>query len=208
MALTQKLDATHPRLSPPCEARLWSQARRVCLVLFLHLQPLPSLGFPYAERMSTTRLESGWASLLNMPPLTSSLWLPLSPVGHSGGHAEPCLDSRHRKLKHMPFVLFLSSSSQSVPRKLSFCSLSLSIWRDGKGRLSRPSEDFQKLRWKQTLRRKFTRNGGLGGPTSHSVWLSILQAWGGLTCEAGQESAGSGQCQDPLATCRGWSWPG
>lgn len=79
--------------------------------------------------------------LINMPPLTTLF--ASSVTSGPFRYAEPCLDSRHRKLKHMPLSLFLAPPPQSVPRKL-LLFLSLSIWRDGKGRLSNPLKGFSR----------------------------------------------------------------
>ena len=56
MALTQKLDATHPRLSPPCEAQSFDPRPGVSAWSLSHLQPFSLEGFlmqrgcpPWAE---------------------------------------------------------------------------------------------------------------------------------------------------------------
>lgn len=193
--------STQPTLRGP---ELWSQARRVCLVSF-SLTTIPSREFPYAERMSTMGLNPRVGQLTSKcATANNSLWLPLSPTGHSGGPAEPCLDSRHRKPKLVPLSLFLAPPPQSVPRKLLLFPepLHLEGW---ERETVRPSEGTSRNCGGETDFDERTTQWRPQGIYISCVWLSIRQAEGRADRRRpGQESLqGSGQCQDPLA-CRGW----
>ena len=152
MALTQKLDPTHPWLSPPCEAQSFDPRPGVSAWSLSHLQQFPPEGFLMQRGCPPWGWIPGWASLQgNVPPLTT-LWLPLSPPGHSGGHSEPCLDSGHRTLKLGLSVTFPGSSSPGCSQKTPSVPWASPSGGMGKGDCQTLWRDFQKLRWGDRLR--------------------------------------------------------
>ena len=190
MALTQKLDATHPRLSSPCKAQSFDLRPGVSAWSLSYLTTVPSREFPYAERMSTMGLNPRVGQLTSKcATANNSLWLPLSPTGHSGGPAERCLDSRHRKLKLVPLSLFLAPPPQSVPRKLLLFPepLHLEGW---ERETVRPSEGTSRNCGGETDFEERTTQWRPQGIYISCVWLSIRQAEGRADSKRpGQESA-------------------
>ena len=161
MALTQKLDATHPRLSPPCEAQSFDPRPGVSAWSLSHLQPFPPESFLMQKGCPPWGWIPGWASLqVNVPPLTTlfgflchqqAILEALQSPAWTAGTGSPNLC-----LCHFSWLLLPSLFPEN-----SFCSLSLSIWRDGKGRLSDPLKGLPETAvGRQTLRRG-PHNGGL-----------------------------------------------